>query len=111
MAEFETVMRTPELGPGAMAGVSAHGRRLLVANVGQTYYAVDATCPADETDLAGEGRLEDDVLICPHDGARFSVRTGERVDDSGDGLRSHTVRIEGNEIMVGTENYADGNVR
>ncbi|MBR9990262.1 MAG: nitrite reductase (NAD(P)H) small subunit [Gemmatimonadetes bacterium] len=110
MAEFETVLRTPELGPGAMMAVEAHGREIVVANVGQTYYAVDASCPVDGANLAREGRLEDDVLICPHDGARFSVRTGERLD-GGDGLRAHAVRIEGNEIKVGSADYADRNAR
>jgi 3-phenylpropionate/trans-cinnamate dioxygenase ferredoxin component len=110
MAEFETVLRTPELGPGAIAEVQVHGRDIAIANVGQTYYALDATCPIDGTNLARAGRLVGDLLICPNDGARFSVRTGERVAGSG-ALRTHIVRIEGNEIRVGPPRYADGNVR
>lgn len=106
MSEFETVLRTPELGPGAIAEVHAHGRHIAVANVGQTYYALDATCPVDGTNLARDGRLDHDVLICPNDDARFSVRTGERAG-GGEALTAHTVRIEGNEIMVGPPAYAD----
>ncbi|HEX6135126.1 MAG TPA: Rieske 2Fe-2S domain-containing protein [Longimicrobiales bacterium] len=105
MADFETVLRTPELGPGAVAGVQAHGRELAVANVGQTYYAVDATCPVDGTNLAREGRLDGDLLVCPNDHARFDVRTGESVDGDGS-LQSHLVRIEGNEIRVGPPRHA-----
>ncbi|MGH7448880.1 MAG: Rieske (2Fe-2S) protein [Longimicrobiales bacterium] len=110
MADFETVLRTPELGPGHVAGVLAHGREIAVANVGQTYYALDAICPIDGTNLARAGRIDGDVLICPNDDARFDIRTGERVDGGG-ALRAHSVRIEGNEIRVGPPRYADGNVR
>ncbi|HEX6306842.1 MAG TPA: Rieske 2Fe-2S domain-containing protein [Longimicrobiales bacterium] len=100
MADFETVLRTPELGPGAIVRVQVHGRDLAVANVGQTYYALDATCPVDGTNLAQDGRLDGDLLICPNDHARFDVRTGESVDGAG-ALQPHEVRVEGNEVRVG----------
>lgn len=109
MTEFETVLRTPELGPGAIAEVQARGHDIAVANVGQTYYAFDAACPVDGTNLARDGRLDGDLLICPNDDARFNVRTGERVNGAG-ALRAHAVRIEGNEIRVGPH-YADENAR
>jgi nitrite reductase/ring-hydroxylating ferredoxin subunit len=100
MSEYETVLRTPDLGPGAIKPVQAHGRDMAVANVGQTYYALDATCPVDGTDLARDGRLVGDFLICPNDDARFDVRTGARVDGR-EALRAHAVRVEGNEVRVG----------
>lgn len=109
MSEYETVLRTPDLGPGSIAEVQAHGRDIAVANVGQTYYAFDAACPIDGTNLARTGRLDGDLLICPGDDAHFDVRTGEQVDGDS-ALRSHTVRIEGNEIRVGPPGYA-GNIR
>ena len=109
MSEYETVLRTPELGPGAIAEVQAHGRDIALANVGQTYYAFEAACPVDGTNLAREGSLDGDLLTCPNDHARFDVRTGRQVDGEG-ALRAHTVRIEGNEIRVGPADYA-GNVR
>lgn len=106
MSEFETVLRTPELGPGDIAEVHAHGHDLAVANVGQTYYALDARCPVDGTNLARDGRLDGDLLICPNDAARFDVRTGERVDGGGS-LRSHSIRVEGNEVRVGPPRFAE----
>jgi nitrite reductase/ring-hydroxylating ferredoxin subunit len=108
--EFETVLRTPELGPGAVTGVQAHGREIALVNVGQTYFALDSTCPVDGTNLARDGRLDHDVLICPNDDAHFDVRTGERIDGSG-ALLARIVQIAGNEIRVGPPRYADGNVR
>jgi nitrite reductase/ring-hydroxylating ferredoxin subunit len=100
MAGYETVLHTAELGPGALAGAHAHGRHIVVANIGQTYYAVDAKCPVDGTNLAREGRLDGDLLVCPHDEARFDIRTGQRVDGDG-ALAARTIRVEGNEVRVG----------
>lgn len=102
MSEFETVLRTPDLGPGSVAEVRAHGRPIAVANVGQTYYAVAAECPVDGTNLAREGELRGDVLVCPHDHAEFDVRTGRRLDDGRAGsLQAHAIRVQGNEVLVG----------
>jgi nitrite reductase/ring-hydroxylating ferredoxin subunit len=100
MPTFETVLRTPQLGPGTMAEVNAHGRALALANIGQTYYAVEARCPIDGTNLARDGRLEGELLICPNDEARFDVRTGRRIDGAGE-LRPRAIRVEGNEVRVG----------
>jgi nitrite reductase/ring-hydroxylating ferredoxin subunit len=108
METYETVLRTPDLGPGAVAAVEAHGRPVAVANVGQRYYAVDATCPVDGTNLGREGTLDGALLICPHDRARFDVRTGARVDGRG-ALAAHSIRVEGNEVLVGPpRDYDDG---
>lgn len=102
MPGFETVLRTPDLGPGTIREVHAHGRDIAVANIGQTYYAFDPTCPVDGTNLAREGRIDGDVIICPGDDAHFDVRTGARVDAEGEGaLRRHDIRIDGNDVRVG----------
>jgi nitrite reductase/ring-hydroxylating ferredoxin subunit len=100
MPGFETVIRTAELGPGTLTEVRAHGREIALANVGQTYYAVDARCPVDGTNLARDGRLEGALLVCPNDEARFDMRTGRRVDAEGE-LDARPIRVEGNEVRVG----------
>ena len=107
MAAFETVLRTAELGPGAVREVKVHGRDIAVANVGQTYYAVEAICPVDGTNLGRHGRLDGDMLICPRDDAHFDVRTGVRVDGAG-ALRPHSIQVSGNDVRVGPERDGDG---
>jgi nitrite reductase/ring-hydroxylating ferredoxin subunit len=106
MPAFETVLRTPDLGPGSLAEVRVDGSRVAVANVGQTYYAVEARCPVDGTNLARDGRLRGDLLVCPNDDASFDVRTGRRVDGTGE-LRTREIRVEGNEVMVGPRRHSD----
>jgi len=102
MSKYETVLRTPELGPGGLKEVAAHGRRLVLANVGQTYYALDAECPEDGTNLAREGRLEGDLLVCPRDHASFDVRDGRRADRRGRALRRYPLVVSGNDVQVGS---------
>lgn len=100
--DFVPVVRTPELGPGAVREVSAHGRTVGVTNVGQTYYAFDAACPVDGTNLARDGVLRGDVIKCPADEAEFDVRTGERVDADDDAaLERFAIRVEDNQVKVG----------
>lgn len=109
MASFETVLRTPDLGPGTMREVHAHGHDIAVANIGQTYYAFDPTCPVDGTNLAREGRIDGDTIICPGDDAHFDIRTGARVDGDGDDvLRRHEIRIDGNDVCVGAGQPSGG---
>lgn len=100
--EFVAVVRTPELGPGDVREVSAHGRTVGVTNIGQTYYAFGAACPVDGTNLARSGVLQGEVIKCPHDAAEFDVRTGERLDADGDaGLERYAIRVEDNQVKVG----------
>ncbi|MGQ0562270.1 MAG: Rieske (2Fe-2S) protein [Gemmatimonadota bacterium] len=100
--EFTPVLKTPDLGPGNIAEVEAHGRHVGVTNVGQTYYAFDAACPVDGTNLAREGVLRGDLLVCPQDAAAFDVRTGECVAPEGQpGLQRYSVRVEENQVKIG----------
>ena len=101
MTRFETVLRTPELGPGHVVEVEAHGEPVALANVGQTYYAVAGRCPNDGANLARDGRLEGELLICPQDQAAFDVRSGESVNGGGKALRAYAIQVAGNEIRVG----------
>jgi nitrite reductase/ring-hydroxylating ferredoxin subunit len=100
--EFTTVLKTPDLGPGDIKEVEAHGRHMGLTNVGQTYYAFDPECPVDGTNLAREGVMKDDLLVCPQDDAAFDVRTGECVDPEGQpGLQRYSIRVEENQIKIG----------
>jgi nitrite reductase/ring-hydroxylating ferredoxin subunit len=99
MDGFETVLRTPDLGPGTLTEVQAHGRTLALANVGQTYYALEGVCPADGSRLGAAGHLDGDHLVCPRDHA-YDVRDGASTGGAGV-LTRYAIRITGNEIQVG----------
>lgn len=102
MSEFEPVVQTKDLGPGDVREVHAHGRNVGLTNVGQTYYAFDPQCPVDGSNLAKTGRLNGEYLTCPADSSTYDVRTGERVDQSGDeGLTRYAIRVEENAVKIG----------
>ncbi len=85
-----TVAKSSEISNGKMIGVEAEGRKILIARVGGTLYAIDAVC----SHMGGElpkGRLESDVVVCPRHGAQYNVKTGKLVKDVGFAAKALTV--------------------
>ncbi|GAB4570551.1 MAG: hypothetical protein Kow0077_04910 [Anaerolineae bacterium] len=76
MAEWMTVARVEELGPGEREVYDIAGYWVAVFNVDGNYYAFEDACTHDDGPLA-EGDLEGFEIICPRHGARFDIRTGE----------------------------------
>lgn len=54
------------------------GREILVAMVGDNYYAVDNRCPHLNGDLS-EGELEGTVVTCPRHYSQFDLKDGRIV--------------------------------
>lgn len=77
------------------------GDHVLLINLGQIYYAVEARCPQSGSALEVRARHQDDRLVCPEDEAEYDLESGERLDGSGRPLRRYAVRVEGNVIKVG----------
>ena len=100
MSDYQTVLETPELGPGHAREVEAHGRRVLVLNLGQRYYALDARCPESGDRLELRLGRPDDRLVCPADDAAYDLE-GRRTDQGGPALARYDIRVEGNSIQVG----------
>jgi nitrite reductase/ring-hydroxylating ferredoxin subunit len=101
MTDYESVLETRDLGPGQTREVEVHGARVLLLNIGQIYYAVEARCPESGSALEVRTRRQDDRLICPEDAAEYDLASGERLNGSGRPLRRYAVRVEGNVIKVG----------
>jgi len=67
-----------DLQPGAMRPVQAAGHDLLLARVGDRYYAAERRCPHLGGDLVA-GRLEATVVTCPRHGSQFDLEDGRVV--------------------------------
>jgi len=78
MANFVPVGKTGELEDGAMKEVLAQGREILVARVGNKYYATDNRCPHMGGKLS-QGKLEGTVVTCPRHGSQFDLSDGRVV--------------------------------
>ncbi|MBE9505889.1 MAG: Rieske 2Fe-2S domain-containing protein [Chloroflexi bacterium] len=108
---FVVVAKKDEIPEGAMIGVEAGGRKLLVANVGGGLHAMDATCSHAGGDLT-KGKLEGSVVTCPRHGAQYDVTTGRVAKNVGFALKAFTggrsaadlnsyeVVVEGDDVKV-----------
>jgi 3-phenylpropionate/trans-cinnamate dioxygenase ferredoxin subunit len=98
---FVRVGRTgdvPEGGPGIF---EVEDRKIAVYRLADGYHAIDDVCTHDGGPLA-EGDLEDDVVVCPRHGARFSVRTGAALSfPAVTPVDTYPVRAEGEDLLVG----------
>ena len=100
MAEWITVARTDELGPGQREVYDINGRYIAVFNVDGVYYAIEDACTHDDGPLV-EGELDGYAIACPRHGARFDIRTGEALSlPAITPTRRYEVRVSGDEVQL-----------
>jgi 3-phenylpropionate/trans-cinnamate dioxygenase ferredoxin component len=108
------VAKTGSITSGNMMAVSAGGKEILLARVGDRFYASGNRCPH----LGGElsrGKLEGTIVTCPRHASRFDLSDGHvvrwtdwagvkatvsQVFRSPRPLTIYPVRVEGDDIMV-----------
>jgi 3-phenylpropionate/trans-cinnamate dioxygenase ferredoxin subunit len=78
MSKFIEVAKIEELKSGTMKKVFAEGHEILLARVGDKYYATDNPCPHMKGDLS-QGKLEGTVVTCPVHGSQFDISNGRVV--------------------------------
>ncbi|MBA7482372.1 Biphenyl 2,3-dioxygenase, ferredoxin component [subsurface metagenome] len=78
MSNLVEVGKTNELENGAMKEVLTEGREILLARVGDDYYAADNRCPHMRGKLS-RGKLEGTIVTCPVHGSQFDLKSGEVV--------------------------------
>jgi 3-phenylpropionate/trans-cinnamate dioxygenase ferredoxin subunit/naphthalene 1,2-dioxygenase system ferredoxin subunit len=87
MSEFVSVANTSELAPGEMKRVLVDRRRVLLANVDGSFYALEDNCGHQKAALS-KGKLEGKVVECPLHFACFDVTTGKALSGPDLGRRS-----------------------
>jgi len=77
------------------------GYRILIALAEDKVYAVDDMCTHEDASLS-KGSLHADCVKCPLHGSRFSLATGEALDEPAEeALNTYEVKIDGDNILVG----------
>ena len=100
MADFMSVAKAAELGPGQMLLVEIGDEEIVVANANGQYYAFSAECPHAGGPL-DEGEVEGTVVVCPWHGAEFDINTGEALTPPAqDNIDTYKVRVEGEDVQV-----------
>lgn len=114
MTEFVAVPGGNELKGGQMKMFNLGKREILLARVGDTFYAADNRCPHMNGNLS-EGKLERTVVTCPRHHSQFDLTDGHVVrwtDWSGiklsvakmmkspRTLNTYKVKVEGGKVVV-----------
>ncbi|MDD3213950.1 MAG: Rieske 2Fe-2S domain-containing protein [Eubacteriales bacterium] len=108
--QYSKVAVTTDIPPGGRKKVMLKDRALLLTNIDGEYFAIDDRCPHMGGSLY-EGKLEGDTVICPKHKTVFSVKTGKVLKNGSIAFirlnvadtRAYTVKIEGSNILVGTD--------
>jgi 3-phenylpropionate/trans-cinnamate dioxygenase ferredoxin subunit len=114
MSTFVPVAKAGELTDGTMKEVTVQGRNILLARVGDRYYAADGRCPHMGGILA-QGKLEGTVVTCPRHSSQFDLTDGHvirwtdwmglkaavaKIVKSPRPLTVHQVKVEKDDILV-----------
>lgn len=114
MGDLIEIGQTSELIDGAMKTVIVKGHEILLARVGEKYYAADNRCSHMGGKLS-QGRMEGTVVTCPRHGSQFDVSNGQvirwlkssgliwkvsRALKSPKQLATYNVKIKDNRILI-----------
>lgn len=100
MSKWIDAGSTNEIPMGEFKTIENNGITIAIFNLAGNFYAIDDCCPHQHLPIA-DGLVEDFCITCPHHGAKFDMRTGERLSDPVcDDLTTYQVRIENNIIQV-----------
>jgi 3-phenylpropionate/trans-cinnamate dioxygenase ferredoxin subunit len=114
MASYVPVGKTSDLEDGGKKKLEVLGVEIMLARVGDKYYATQNRCPHMGGDLSA-GKLEGTVITCPRHGSQFDLIDGHNIRwTRGTGIMStlykfaksprpiktYTVKIEGDNILI-----------
>lgn len=104
MPQFQTVAAVGDIPEGEGRAFAVNGRMIAVFHVDGEYTAINDTCPHMGASLAA-GWLDDQSVTCPWHAWRFCVKSGRWLDNPDAKLNAEAfeVRVEGNQIQVGTQ--------
>jgi len=113
MAEFIVLGAVSDVPSGTMKEFDAGGVKVMVAGVGDKFYALQGRCPHMGGVLA-QGKLEGTVVTCPRHKSQFDVTDGHVVRwTSGAGLTYEIARRlkAPTSLKVYELKIADGNIQ
>lgn len=107
--EYVRVANVSDVGMGQIMPIEAKGLKLLLTQVGGSFYAAQRKCPHLGFNLC-RGSLDGAAVVCPLHKAKFDLETGAIERDpkllfiemkAKSALKVYPVKVEGQDIMVG----------
>jgi len=114
MVEFVDAAGVAEIQNGQMKTVKMEGREILLAKVGDRFFAADNKCPHMSGNLA-MGELNGTIVTCPLHHSQFDLTDGHALRWTGwtgiklslatmvkspRPLKTYTVKIKGDRVLV-----------
>jgi nitrite reductase/ring-hydroxylating ferredoxin subunit len=104
---YHTAAKINDVAPGSMKAVVANGKKILLANVGGAFFAMQQKCPHLGGNLC-KGKLVDKTVTCPLHSATFDLATGEVLEGAHllflkfrtKAAAIFPVKIEGDTVLV-----------
>ena len=101
MGSYVKVISKMDLASGEKKTVFASGKRLMVANIGGEFFAIDDACTHVGCSLGTRGKLEGSVVTCGCHGGKFNVMTGKVIaPPPAKDERPYPVKVEGDDVLV-----------
>lgn len=100
MSDWVDVAAVEELTPDSHRVLDVDGTSIAVFNLAGAYHAIEDVCTHDGGTLTG-GTVEDEQIVCPRHGARFSIRTGEVLAPPAyEPIHTFPVRVHAGRVQV-----------
>ena len=96
------VCQVRDIAAGSMKPVEPNGVPVLIAHVGERFFAVSDVCSHARSRLS-DGFLHEDgcTVECPTHGAIFSLETGDAIEFPADEpIPTYEVELEGNDLYI-----------
>lgn len=99
--KFVAVGQVADIPEGTMKSVVVEGKKITLAHVQSTIFAVDDTCSHEQCSFAAEGFLDGKSIICGCHGSQFDISTGRvlTLPATAD-IPTYPVKIMDGEIQV-----------
>ncbi len=104
---FVRVSSTSEVPTGKMKAFDLGGKKILVANANDSFYALDNKCPHIGKPL-DNGILQECIVTCAYHKAQFDIRDGINLTAAKllflkmpcKNAKSYPVKVEGGDVFV-----------
>jgi nitrite reductase/ring-hydroxylating ferredoxin subunit len=100
MGDFFKVAKAADIPSGTMKGYVVGEHKVLIANVGGAYHALEDKCTHMGAKLS-TGMLFGNIIMCMVHAAQFDVITGKPLTLIGKGpVKKYEVRVSGEDVEV-----------
>lgn len=105
MSDWVNVVATKDIIENKPYSIEIDGAQIIVFKLKNEFYAIENICTHDGGELLG-GCINENEIICPRHGARFSIKTGDALSAPAyEPIAIFPIRIENNMLQVRDDRF------